>query len=227
MEISLMTDAAAELIQAVEAGDAERVRALLAEDPTLADTRRDGSSLLLMARYQNNRAVTDALRSAGRPLDVFEAATFDDADRLRELLAADPSLATAWSPDGFTALHLSAFFGGADGARQLLDAGADPDVYSRNDFQVAPIHSAAAGRESVARVLVAHGAKVNVAQRHGWTPLQEAAQNGHADLLEDLLAAGADPSATNDTGITAIDLARKAGHQAIVERLATAAAKPQ
>ena len=222
-----MDDTASQLIEAVEEGDAERVRGLLAENPGLADTRRNGESLLLLARYQNDRAMTDALRSTGRPLDVFEAATFGDTDRLRELLATDPDLATAWSPDGFTALHLSAFFGGVDGARLLLDAGADPDVYSRNDFHVAPIHSAAAGREAVARLLVARGAKVNVAQRHGWTPLQEAAQNGHEALVDALLAAGADPNAMNDDGITAADLARKAGHQAIVDRLSMEAARPQ
>ena len=222
-----MEDAASELIQAVQERDAERVRRLLAENPALAETRKDGASLLLMARYQNDRAMTDALRSTGRRLDVFEAAAFDDANRLRELLSEDPRLATAGSPDGFTALHLAAFFGGADGAAVLLDGGADPDVYSRNDFQVAPIHSAAAGREAVARLLVARGAKVNVAQRHGWTPLHSAAQNGHAQLVDALLAAGADPNATNEGGVTAADLARKGGHQAIVDRLAAEAARPQ
>lgn len=222
-----MRHTAAELIQAVDQGDAQRVRQLLAEEPGLADTRKDGSSLLMMARYQNDDAMADALRSTGRPLDVFEAATFGDTDRLRELLATDPDLATAWSPDGFTALHFSAFFGGEDGARVLLDAGANPDVYSRNDFHVAPIHSAAAGQEAVARLLVARGADINVAQRHGWTPLHEAVQNGHAELVDALLAAGADPNATNDDGSSAIDLARKAGHQAIVDRLTTEAARSQ
>lgn len=223
-----MDDTAAQLIDAVQAGNADKVRSLLADNPGLAETRpADGMSLLLSARYRDDRAVTDALRSAGQPLDVFEAAAFDDPGRLRELLAAEPDLAGGWSPDGFTALHLSAFFGGAEGARALLDAGADPDVYSRNDFQVAPIHSAAAGREAVARLLVERGADLNVKQRHGWTPLQAAAQNGQEALVEALLAAGADPAATNDDNATAMDLARKAGHHAIVDRLAMEASSPQ
>ena len=225
--MQIMEDAASELIEAVQQGQAETVRRLLAEHPGIAGTRKDGMSLLLTARYQNDRAMTEALCSSGWPLDVFEAAAFDDADRLRALLAADPALARAWSPDGFTALHLAAFFGGADGARVLLDAGADPDVYSRNDFKVAPIHSAAAGREAVARLLVERGAKVNVAQRHGWMPLHSAAQNGHAQLVNALLAAGADANATNDDGVTAADLARKGGHQAIVDRLTAEAVRPQ
>jgi ankyrin repeat protein len=224
-----MDDTASELIEAAEQGDAERVRWLLAENPGLADTRKDGMSLLLRARYRGDRATTDALRSSGRRLDIFEAATFDDHERIEELLAEDPELATAWSPDGFTALHLAAFMGGVDGARLLIDAGADLNAFSRNDMQVAPIHSATAGRAEVAMLLVERGADVNVRQRHGWTPLQAAAHNGHAELVEALLAAGADADATNDDGVTATDLAQKAGHEGIARRLRaeTEAGRPQ
>lgn len=222
-----MDDSASELIEAAEQGDADRVRWLLAENPGLADTRKDGMSLLLLARYRGDRATTDALRSGGRRLDVFEAAALDDRERLAELLAEEPDLATAWSRDGFTALHLAAFFGGADGARLLVDAGADLNVISRNDFQVAPIHSAAAGRAEVALLLVERGADVNVRQRHGWTPLQAAAQSGHGELVDALLGAGADPVATNDDGTTALDLAAKAGQQGIADRLRTEAERPQ
>jgi ankyrin repeat protein len=222
-----MDDTASELIEAAEQGDAERVRWLLAENPGLADTRKDGMSLLLLARYRNDRATTEALRASGRRLDVFEAAAFDDHERLAELLGEQPELATAWSPDGFTPLHLAAFFGGEEGARLIVDAGADLNVFSRNDFQVAPIHSAAAGRVQVAMLLVDRGADVNVRQRHGWTPLQAAAQNGHADLVDALLRAGADAAATNDAGSTAADVAEKAGHERIAERLRAEAVEPQ
>ena len=45
---------------------------------------------------------------------MFEAASLGDVERLAELLDADPSSATAYSADGFTALHFPAFFGGID-----------------------------------------------------------------------------------------------------------------
>lgn len=224
-----MDDTASELIEAAEQGDAERVRWLLAENPGLADTRKDGMSLLLLARYRGDRATVDALRSGGKRLDIFEAATFDDDERIAELLDEDPALATAWSPDGFTALHLAAFMGGVNGARLLVDAGADLNVISRNDFHVAPIHSASAGKAEVAMLLVERGADVNVRQLRGWTPLHAAAQNGHAELVDALLAAGADADATNDDGVTATDLAVKAGHEGIARRLraGTEAQEPQ
>jgi ankyrin repeat protein len=208
-----------DLIQAFGEGDSARVREIVVQHPDLARVRKDGVSLLLQARYRNDRAMTEAIRTAGVPLDVFEAAAFDDVARLSVLLRDDTSAARSWNGDGFTLLHLSAFFGGADGARLLLDAGAELDVVSRNDFSVYPIHSAAAGRVPVALLLVERGANVNVRQRHGWTPLHSAAHNGSVDLVDALLAAGADPEATNDDGVTALDLARKAGHDAIVERL--------
>ena len=46
--------------------------------------------------------------------------------------------------DGFTPLHLAAFFGGADAVRAILATGADPDADAENTFKVRPIHSAVA-----------------------------------------------------------------------------------
>ena len=87
-----MTD---ELLAAVEAGDADRVSALISEDPSLANAR-DGSgvSAILLSRYRSDRAVTDALLAADPDLDIYEAATLGYTDRLNEALATDPALAS-------------------------------------------------------------------------------------------------------------------------------------
>jgi uncharacterized protein len=234
--MSMTQSQAADLVAAATAGDAERVRVLLTDHPELADARKDGQSLVLLARYRNDTATVDALREAGHPLDVFEAAALDDSRRLSALLRDDPALARAWTADGFTALHLAAFFGSPAVAVALLDAGADVDAVSQNEMHVAPIHSAVAGRREVALLLVSRGAQVNVRQRHGWTPLHAAAQHGDDELVEALLQAGADASLANDDGVTAADLAERAGYAAVVQALragvmkdppARAAAQPQ
>jgi ankyrin repeat protein len=210
-----------DLFDAIDAGKPDDVRALLAADPDLAAARDgDGVSAVMHALYRGQRPVAEAVAAALPALDVFEAAGLDRAGDLVALLARDPSLATAWSVDGFTALHFAAFFGGGASASALLAAGADPNLRSRNDFHVMPIHSAVAGGHGdVVVALLEGGADPNVRQRHGWTPLQGAAGHGDAGSVDRLLAAGADVAATNDDGKTAADVAASEGHAELADRL--------
>ena len=125
---------AQDMITAVTTDDAARVAELVAEDPDLASARdRDGVSMLILSRYRFDRGTTDALLAADPELDVFEATALGYIDRLRERLDEDPGRAVAWSADGFTALHFAAFFGKAEAARTLIDAGAMVDAVSGND----------------------------------------------------------------------------------------------
>jgi ankyrin repeat protein len=145
-----------DLIAAVKDGDADRVAEIVTGEPELATTRDgDGVSVLMLARYRSNRAVTDALLAADPELDVFEAAALGYLDRLRERLDDDPTAVSLLSADGYTALHLAAFFAKPEAARILIEAGASIDVVAANDMRVQPLHSAAAGRESdICRLLL-------------------------------------------------------------------------
>ena len=179
-------------------------------------------SPILAALYEGRTADADALLAEGPELDVFEAAGTGNADRVRELLEDDLSLAHAWSPDGFQGLHLAAFFGHAEAAEALLERGADPSQVSRHELiKVTPLHSAVAseGAEDVRVVecLLAHGAPVNAAVEGGHTPLHSAASNGNVAIVELLLAHGADPDAARDDGKTPLDLARKHGHEHVLQ----------
>jgi uncharacterized protein len=215
-----------ELFPSIDAGNLEQVRAMLDAEPTLSSHRdSNGVSALMHALYQGHRPVAELIATHLSAIDIFEAASLGRSDDLAHLLLADPSRATAWSVDGFTALHFAAFFGGGEAARVLLDAGADPNLRSRNDFDVLPIHSAVAGRHGdVVAALLDAGADPNVRQRHGWTPLHSAAEHGDTATVERLLTAGADPGAVNDEGVTAADLARTAGHEAMADRFSALAA---
>ena len=211
---------ASELIEAIEAQDAERVAAVVEANPEVAEDRTDGGvSALMYAHYYGIDSA--AIRAARRtPLDVFEAATVGDLQRLRELLDDDAELVRARSVDTGTALHFAAFFGQPEAARLLLERGADPHAVSETFGDVTPLHSAAAARNGDAvRALLAAGADPNARQGGGFTAIHAAAQNGDAEMLEDLLAAGADPAATTDDGRVAADFAREAGHEGIVARL--------
>ena len=216
-----------ELISAVNADDAGRVAELVTDDPALAGVRNEhGVSAVLLSRYRFARPVTDALLAADPDLDVFDAAALGYADRLRSWLDDDPSLANAFASDGFTPLHLAAFFGKTESTRILVEAGAQVNVYSRNDFGVQPLHSAAAGRHhEVCRLLVAAGADLNARQREDYTPLHEAAQHGDVELVELFLSAGADPTAVMANGQTPADTAEAAGHHDLAIRLQDVAAQ--
>jgi uncharacterized protein len=210
-----------ELISAVNTDDAARVAELVAEDPSLAETRDlGGVSAVMLSRYRFNRETTDALLAADPELDVFEATALGYIDRLRDRLMADPASATAFSPDGFTALHFAGFFGKIEAARELISAGASVDVYTTNDFANQPLHAAAAGRHlEVCRALLGAGADVNATQHGGYTPLHEAAQSGDVELAELFLYAGADPSAVSDAGETPAETAETAGHHDLAARI--------
>jgi uncharacterized protein len=211
-----------ELAEAIRVEDVATVDRLLAADPGLARGRdRDGLTPVILARYWSKPDIVERLLAIrGDDLDVFEATIAGRADLVRAHLARDPALARAWTQDGYTALHYAAFFGGADAAEALIDAGADLEAVSRNGMGVRPLNSSAAGRhDDVSRLLVERGADVNAAQEQGFTPLHAAAQNGDADLVAVFLAAGADKDARLDDGRTAADVALEAGHEALAELL--------
>ena len=218
-----------DLIDAINDDDVARVAELVTGDPSLASSRdRNGVSAIMLSRYRFDRDTTDALLAADPDLDVFEATALGYIDRLRERLAEDHWRATAYSTDGFTALHFAAFFGKVEAARTLLDAGAAVNAYSVNELQVQPLHSAASGRHhEVCRVLIAAGADVNATQRHEFTALHAAAKHGDAELVELFLSAGADPTALTEAGQTPADTAEAAGHVDVARRLREVASERQ
>jgi len=92
------------------------------------------------------------------------------------------------------ALLMEACSGGfPEVAAACLAAGADPDGgASRRCKRRTPLHAAAAGGcAASARLLVAAGAAPSLPKEDGVSPLMQAAERGHVDVIRVLLAAGA------------------------------------
>ena len=202
-----MTDAE-RFVAAIQAGRVDEVRALLDADPALSkQPGPDGASAALTELYAGHPMLADELAARAGELSVFEAAAFDDTERLAELIRADQGLVEAWSPDGWQPLHLAAFFGRAEAARLLLDADAPVAEPSRNPLGVQPLHSATAGRHAeLVWLLIASDAPVDARQPGGWTPLHTAAANADLESIKALRAVGADPDAVNEEGRRPADL---------------------
>lgn len=219
-----MASASEDLFAAIDAEDVDRVRAMLDADPSLATARdHEGVSALLRARYRRDRALVEAVKARVASLDAFEAATFGDLDRLAVLLADDPDLTDRRSGDGFTALHLAAFFGQDDAVRLLLARGADPDARGTEWMTGTPLNAAASARHAtVVALLLEAGADPDAVQRGGWTPLHSAAHNGDARTVELLLAHGADAAAMDDDSRSVADMARENGDPATIRAIQAA-----
>jgi ankyrin repeat protein len=214
-----MSDA---LIAAITGGDADTVRELVREDPSLASAR-DGNGLpvILLALFHQQREAADALLAAGPELGILEAAATGRADRVRELLENDPAAIRERTPEGFTTLGLAAFLGGADAVRVLLEHGAHPDDDADNPFGVRPVHAASAAHDhETMRLLLEAGADPNQRQRGGFVPLHEAAHTDDVEMARLLLAHGADPAAADDEGRDARRIAADDGSTRVAALLA-------
>jgi ankyrin repeat protein len=210
-----------EFFGAVKQGDAMKVAAMIKEDPSLlADKDEQGLGPYTVARYSRQDEVSKLLLEKGVELDIFAACLAGVSERVVDLLAADRGLVNSYSHDGWSPLHLAAFFGRPEIAEILLANGADVDARSKNQMRNTPLHAAVAGkRTDIASVLLNHGAEVNATQHGGWTPLHAAAQNGDVELARLLISLGADVKARAENNQTALDLALTKGHPAVVELL--------
>lgn len=212
---------AAEMVAAVRAGDTNALLGILQRHPAHAKVEGEDSPLRI-ALYHGRRDLAELMRAHGWQLDAFDAAALGDADALRAALDAEPSILDRISNDGWTMLHLAAFFGHEDVVALLLERGADPHVVSENAMRNTPLHAALAGplgMDGVRRLLDA-GADVNARQHGGYTPLHSAAGRGALDLIQLLLERGADPEASAEDGKRPVDFARERGHPAAAAYLA-------
>jgi ankyrin repeat protein len=115
----------------------------------------------------------------GAIMDVHAAARLGMIQRLKELIAADPTLVHARGGDGQTPLHFASTI---EIAEFLLDHGADIDAHDV-DHESTPAQYMVCDRQEIARYLIRRGCK---------TDILLAAALGDVDLVREHLDAGPD-----------------------------------
>ncbi len=210
------------LLTAIRSKDRDAIAAMLAADPSLVTARATGGeSLVLHACYVGAEELSELLH-AGRPIEACEAAALGNVTALRTCLESDDDSRVRRSSDGWTPLHLAAFFGRDDAVTLLIDHGAPLDAHSTNALRNTPLHAALAGNTLpvLVRRLVFAGADVTARDAHGNTPLHLAASRGYVLLCELLIARGADAHARSDDKSTPAMLAFARGFSELGTKLA-------
>lgn len=218
--------AEAAFFEVVEAGNMEKVRAILRADPGKINARdaSGGDSPLHRAARGGHEDVAEFLLGHGAEVNARdnEAGTplHDAAYRghkgIAESLLAHGAEVNKWDVSGRTPLYWAAQRGHNGVAEVLLSGGAGVDLKDKHG--VTPLHCAVATRHSdLAELLLANGADVNAPDEKGRTPLHWATHDGDNDIAQLLLARGAYVDAKDNEGRTPLHDVAWAGYKDTTE----------
>ena len=210
------------LTRAARRGHEDVVRLLLEHGTSVGVRLGDGSTALHLAAHQGSAAVIKLLIEYGTEVD-------------------------ARSDIGTTALHEAVTQGQEDAVKALLEAGADRDATTTDSMRVVredlldlitiakeqdrfasreiqdahektPLYIAAdSNQHTIARLLIAHGAQVDLTTNLGATALHVATFRGHVEMVNLLLESGADASKRTKSGATTLHLAAESKVPELVE----------
>lgn len=151
---------------------------------------------------------------------ISEAIISCNMKKVVEFIKTDPSVVNGFSEDGWTPLHLAAYFGHKELVSFLLESGADLHIRAKNENENTPLQAAIANKQTeLVAFLIEKGSDVNVMQSGGWTGLHEAALLGNEEIIILLLKNGANKTIKKNDGKTAYDIALEKGYDHLLHHL--------
>jgi len=214
-----------EIHLAVDAGHVGRVRRALEDDAAATAVNEFGRTPLMLAMGKRNWEIVRMLLNRGADPNssyndqallyaVVRAGEVELAERLIEA-GADPN---STNRNNWTCLQEAARRGNVEMLRTLLSAPGILIDYSGEEDYWPPLHQAAHHRHlDAVKVLVEHGAQVDVRNQAGATPLIIAVRAQERPIVDYLLEYGADPFVLTDSGWNGLVQAVDVGNKELVD----------
>jgi ankyrin repeat protein len=181
------------LADAVKAGDAAQIEALLSRSVNVGAPQIDEVTALHWAAYNDDEEIARQLVERG----------------------AQTSMLNGY---GVSPLYLACLNGNEDLVRLLLNSGANPNT-STYAGETALMTAARTGNVGVIEALVEAGVELEPKELYGTSAMMWAAAQGHVKVVQKLLEAGADFRAYLMSGYTAFHFAVRAGETEVVRLL--------
>lgn len=128
--------------------------------------------------------------------------------KVMEFLLSKGADINAMDKDGCSILHRAVQYHSLSHAKWFIDHGGNVNI-TDDKLKVTPLYNAAfyCDNAEIAKLLLSKGAKVNIQDSKGNTPLHAAALTGNLEVAKLLLSHGADPHVKNKSGQTPLQCA--------------------
>ena len=214
----------------IDKGANVNARSKQGRTPLMIASAGDGASQIVKLLIEKGADIS--VKDKSNSTALLEAVDANDNATIRLLIEKGADL-NARNKSGDTALMIASSYGNVEIMRTLLSKGADVNAVSAavtdhvkngaialGNFTALGYCVPYGGREAV-KILLDAGAKVNVQDVRGMTPLMLAIGTDRADpeVIRLLLAGGADVKIKSKAGETAIDWARKFNYPPVLSVL--------
>jgi ankyrin repeat protein len=160
-------------------------------------------ALLLYIAVPATSQVAPSAAERAHYAGLFAAAARNDAAAI-ERLAATGAAVDARDGYGRTPLHVATYTQARDAMRGLVKAGADPNAFERDRYDIVTIAAVADDVPTLETALEIGGNPRNVTSHYDGTALIAAAHLGHDGVVRVLIRAGAPLDHVNNLGWTAL-----------------------
>src|SRR5690606_21675323 len=155
-----------QLEEYIETGNGRAIDSLLNGNPGLSKQKTSHDiSPLLLACYYNKPQIVKILLKHLDELTIHEAAAASQLEQVQAMIENQLHYIDVISEHDISTLVFATHFGNEAIVHFLVAKHADPNVQSKNGYNVYPLHAAiSANFDRIAKMLIYAGAEINVLQ---------------------------------------------------------------